>query len=101
MQADLKDQTFGRLTVIEPTHQRANNGNVVWRCRCSCGATTTAMAYQLTSGRKKSCGCLMRSLWKERQQSYEAEQKRARRTVRRRKILVEKTQSASKGPFEK
>ena len=54
---DLTGQQFGRLTVIEDTGRR-NNGNVVWRCRCSCGKIIETVGYSLTRGDAKSCGCL-------------------------------------------
>lgn len=51
---DLVGETFNELTVI-----KLNSENPVrWLCKCSCGNTTTAMTNQLTSGKKKSCGCL-------------------------------------------
>lgn len=33
---NLKNQTFGKLTVLEETDQRKNK-SVVWKCQCSCG----------------------------------------------------------------
>ncbi len=57
-QKDLTGQRFGRLTVLEPTEDRDRNGSVIWRCKCDCGQTVTAVSSQLTKGYKKSCGCL-------------------------------------------
>ena len=31
-----------------------------WKCMCDCGKMTTARGADLTSGRKKSCGCLQK-----------------------------------------
>lgn len=55
---DLRGEKFGRLTVIEKTDKR-NNG-IVWKCQCDCGNTVLVPTWRLTSGRKKSCGCLER-----------------------------------------
>lgn len=52
-------QQFGQLTAVYLTNERIN-GARAWECRCSCGNTTLATGYQLTSGSKKSCGCLLR-----------------------------------------
>ena len=54
---DLTGQRFGRLTVIEDSGERNNQG-VTWLCRCDCGSDSKVKAYQLKSGRIKSCGCL-------------------------------------------
>lgn len=47
----------GRLTVVEPTEKRKGN-YIVWLCRCDCGGEVYALLHQLTSGYRKSCGCL-------------------------------------------
>lgn len=54
---DLRNQTFGRLTVLEPTELRYGN-SVVWRCVCSCGKEVLVAADLMRRGLKKSCGCL-------------------------------------------
>lgn len=54
--ADLTGQTFGRLTVIEPTEQK-KRGATLWRCRCECGSEILALAHGLQSGNTSSCGC--------------------------------------------
>lgn len=59
-QKDLTDQRFGKLVCIEPTEKRGPSGGVVWRCHCDCGNDCLAVSTQLTSGYKKSCGCLGR-----------------------------------------
>lgn len=53
---DLTGQRFGRLKVmaVEPVQK----GPTLWRCRCDCGNETIVPTAQLTSGNKKSCGCL-------------------------------------------
>lgn len=53
---DLKGQKFGLLTVL--SLEKDKNNNSIWRCLCDCGNETYAYTYQLTSARKKSCGCI-------------------------------------------
>lgn len=56
---DLTGQTFNRLTVIGLSDKKKDT-TYLWECVCSCGNTDKiyATTYQLTHGRKKSCGCL-------------------------------------------
>lgn len=53
---DLTGKRFGRLTVNKLL--KTENNVAVWECKCDCGTLTTASTYLLTSGKKKSCGCL-------------------------------------------
>lgn len=55
--ADLSGQRFGYLTAVHPTQQRSH-GCIVWECRCDCGETVLVPSERLTSGNKKSCGCI-------------------------------------------
>ena len=55
-QLDLTGQKFGELTAIAPTGRRGYNGEY-WVCVCSCGMVKEIMAFDLRSGRVKSCGC--------------------------------------------
>ena len=57
-QKDLTGRRFGKLVCLEPTEERGPSGGVVWRCHCDCGNDCLAVSTQLTSGYKKSCGCL-------------------------------------------
>ena len=34
------------------------NGQLYWKCQCSCGKETTVRGSYLLEGRTKSCGCL-------------------------------------------
>ena len=34
--------------------------SIIWKCKCRCGNTTQVSAWNLCSGRIKSCGCLWR-----------------------------------------
>lgn len=54
--ADLTNQRFGRLTAQEYV------GGKRWKCTCDCGSESMVFAYQLTSGRSQSCGCLRAEL---------------------------------------
>ena len=53
---DLTGKVFGRLTVIEFSHN-GSNWSVHWKCRCSCGAYIVVRNNNLLSGNTKSCGC--------------------------------------------
>lgn len=59
---DLTGQRFGRLVVLaqaEDTFQgRQRKRN--WMVRCDCGTEKVAGATVLTTGRTRSCGCLLR-----------------------------------------
>ena len=50
--------TFGRLTVVSlnPEYKKRK---VSWVCKCSCGNTSIVGTQSLTTGKTKSCGCLM------------------------------------------
>lgn len=56
-------KTFNRLTVLGVAG-KDKRGATLFLCRCSCGQETTALAYQLRSGGKKSCGCLSKEMAK-------------------------------------
>ena len=56
---NLVGHTFGRLTSVRPTTQRAKRSKcVIWECHCSCGNTTYVSSKSLMEGKVKSCGCL-------------------------------------------
>lgn len=59
---DRRGERYGRLTCIEPTEERGENGSVIWRCRCDCGKECLASGSQLSRGYKKSCGCMRQPL---------------------------------------
>lgn len=65
---EMVGQVFGRLTVVgvarEQHKDERTNGDTLWSCRCSCGATTEAYGGSLRAGHKKSCGCLRREVAK-------------------------------------
>ena len=55
---DLTGKKFGRLTAMEPIPERSADINVQWLCQCDCGNRKVFKAALLTSGRRKSCGCI-------------------------------------------
>lgn len=62
---ELAGQRFTRLVAIEyvPSKKIKKNGHQregKWKCICDCGVITMATGSDLVSGRKKSCGCLLR-----------------------------------------
>lgn len=53
---DFKDKRFGRL-VVSGRERNVMTGRIEWRCVCDCGTEAFASGFQLSSGRKSSCGC--------------------------------------------
>ena len=53
---DLTGKRFGRLTVVRRISPVGSK--VRWLCRCDCGTMKDVIAYELTSGKTRSCGCL-------------------------------------------
>lgn len=58
---------YGWLTVLDKVKGR--NGKVSCFCKCICGETVRVPLHRLTSGHKKSCGCLRRSAHLSRRQT--------------------------------
>lgn len=54
---DIRGMRFGRLLAVEPAKTQPG-GSTVWRCRCDCGGEVLARLGELTSGDRRSCGCL-------------------------------------------
>ena len=54
---DLSGLRFGKLTAIA-VDGRDKNGNVTWLCNCDCGKSCVVTGVHMSSGHKKSCGCL-------------------------------------------
>lgn len=64
---DLTGQRFGKLIVLEFDEIESNNKKAVyWKCKCDCGNITSKLAYNLSSGATKSCGCVKTSAGEER-----------------------------------
>lgn len=51
---DLSGQRFGRLVVIERSHQDSH-GAWLWLCRCNCGKTVHVRGATLKAGRTSAC----------------------------------------------
>ena len=65
---DLTGQRFGRLTVIEAAGMR--HRCIQWKCRCECGNIVVIDGTSLRRGRSKSCGCLSKELFIERNTTH-------------------------------
>lgn len=50
----------GKLTVIEKCKTQSRKNLVKWLCQCECGNFKEVFTHNLTSNRRKSCGCLRR-----------------------------------------
>ena len=55
--ANILNQKFDRLLVIEKLDERYSNGGIAWRCVCDCGNETIVTTSSIVSGRTTSCGC--------------------------------------------
>lgn len=55
---DLSGKVFNRLKAIKPTDDRAENGSVIWECKCECGNVCYVSSAELLKGSVGSCGCL-------------------------------------------
>lgn len=60
---DISNMEFGFITAIEPTNKRQHN-DVVWLCRCRCGAILEIPATRLIQNNTLSCGCIQKELIK-------------------------------------
>jgi len=57
-QRDITGMRFGMLVAVAPTGKTKENVGAIWHCHCDCGGEVDAPLRQLTSGYRKSCGCL-------------------------------------------
>jgi len=63
MRVDYAGKKINRLTVLEYVNRGINSrgkSNWMWKCLCDCGNTTYSRTNDLTTGRRKSCGCYMK-----------------------------------------
>lgn len=51
---NLAGKQFGNLTVLDSF---IKDKRIKWLCRCSCGKELYVLAYNLSNGHTKSCGC--------------------------------------------
>ena len=56
---DLRKMKFGKLTAMIPSG-KSKRGQIIWLCRCDCGAVAMVFTKHLRSGHTRSCGCLRR-----------------------------------------
>lgn len=54
---DLTGATFGRWTVVHRAENQKRR--IYWHCVCLCGNAKDVYQYTLTSGKSRSCGCLI------------------------------------------
>lgn len=57
---DLTGNTYNKLTVLSQ-HGKNKFNQITWLCRCECGVEKIVSGNVLTSGKVKSCGCVLRS----------------------------------------
>ena len=55
---DLRGHAFGKLTVIDEDI-RAGTTKIYWKTKCSCGSVKSIRGDLLTSGKTRSCGCML------------------------------------------
>jgi hypothetical protein len=55
---DLTGKRFGRWSVLQCVAGERFHGQLLWRCRCECGAVRKIPGGRLRRGESKSCGCL-------------------------------------------
>jgi hypothetical protein len=53
---NLTGQSFGSLTVLQPSLTRSSTGEIVWEVSCDCGRRTSYRASKLSQGKRVSCG---------------------------------------------
>lgn len=61
---DMTGKRFGKLLVIRNTGKKKGN-SIIWECKCDCGNMIELTQQVLEKGSTKSCGCLKRSIMKE------------------------------------
>ncbi len=59
---DLKGLSFGRLTVVSLSTNRATNRGAIWIYKCSCGNIVEVRADSLIDNNTRSCGCLQKEI---------------------------------------
>ena len=58
---NLKDKSFGSLTVLQRTENKGLQ--VAWLCECLCGGTSVVRTADLMRGATTSCGCIQKATW--------------------------------------
>lgn len=62
---DLTGERFGRLIAIS-AEKDTQGRRYVWNCKCDCGNFVKAKSADLTTGKKKSCGCIQKEILRNR-----------------------------------
>lgn len=62
---DISGQRFGRLVAIR-AEKDSSGRRYVWECQCDCGSIVSVPSISLTTGGKKSCGCIKREMLQKR-----------------------------------
>lgn len=62
-------ERYGRLIVVGHAGKDARNKHL-WECECDCGAKKIVVSDNLSSGKSKSCGCLLVEFLKKRGNQY-------------------------------
>ena len=62
---NIMGKKFGRLIAIKREGTNWHQRTSIWLCRCECGKEIKTTTKLLTSGSKKSCGCLHKLPWGE------------------------------------
>ena len=57
---DLRNQRFGRLTVLYRVANKPGTKCARWKCSCKCGNISIVEGKTLVAGKTKSCGCLQK-----------------------------------------
>lgn len=70
---ELINKRFGRLIVVNKLG-KDKNGCCQWECKCDCGGKKIVITSSLTTGRVKSCGCLVKEKSSERMKIMRAKQ---------------------------
>lgn len=60
----LLGKKFGKLTVVSFSHIDSRHA-IFWNCKCDCGNECIGRGDSLKKNKKRSCGCLQRSIGKE------------------------------------
>lgn len=67
---DLLGHRFGRLLVVRRSEDRYSDKSVLWVCVCDCGKEIKKRSSDLKAGKKKSCGCLISDVQRQRQTTH-------------------------------
>lgn len=59
---NLTGLVFGRLTVVDRAPSLQTRRGARWLCKCACGGEVVLEAAILSTGSKRSCGCLLQDL---------------------------------------